>query len=454
LKPLPNPAPPITDDERRARIAKAQKLMNDLGLGAIVLESGTSMAYFTNVRWGLSERPFLLVMPAKGELAWISPAFEEARARELIKFSNDVRVWQEDEDATALVAGVLKDRGVSSAKIGIEERVRFFIADALHHAIPSAQIVLATPVTAGCRTIKSAADIACLQYANDITLAAYKAGLATMHEGMTQGELGNNITAAFRQMGAGGGLSVMFGKYTAFPHGSIEPQRLKEGDIVMIDDGVTWEGYQSDITRTTVFGKPSQRQIDVWNMEKKAQAAAFAAAQVGSDVRVGGRSRAQGDHRGRLRSRIQGAGSAPSHGSRHRDGRPRVDELRQRQHDEDSAGDVLQRRADDRDLRRVRHPAGGLSSHHAGRPEVFHEAERGDRSAVWVRRLEVRGRKFSGFDRSPLRARNAGRRRGNGVGRARAARRRQGHLLHRGASRCRAEHARGHGPVRSTRRAD
>ncbi len=282
LKPLPNPAQPITDDERRARIAKAQKLMNDQGVGAIVLESGTSMAYFTNVRWGLSERPFLLVIPAKGELAWISPAFEEARARELIKFSNDVRVWQEDEDATALVAGVLKDRGVSSAKIGVEERVRFFIADALHHAIPSAQIVLATPVTAGCRMIKSATEIACLQYANDITLAAYKAGLATMHEGMTQGELGNNITAAFRQMGASGGLSVMFGKYTAFPHGSIEPQRLKEGDIVMIDDGVTWEGYQSDITRTTVFGKPSQRQIDVWNLEKKAQAAAFAAAQVGA----------------------------------------------------------------------------------------------------------------------------------------------------------------------------
>ena len=282
LKPLPNPAPPITDDERRARIAKAQRLMTEQGLAAIVLESGTSMSYFTGVRWGLSERPFLLVMPAKGELAWISPGFEEARARELIKFSNDVRVWQEDEDATALVGGILKDRGVSTSKIGVEERVRFFIADALQHAIPSAKVVLATPVTAGCRTIKSDAEIACLQYANDITLAGYKAALAIMHEGMTQSELANNITAAWRQMGANGGVSVMFGKYTAFPHGSIEPQRLKDGDVVMIDDGVTWNGYQADITRTTVFGKPSQRQIDVWNLEKKAQAAAFAAAQVGA----------------------------------------------------------------------------------------------------------------------------------------------------------------------------
>ena len=282
LKPLPNPPPPITENERRARIAKAQKLMTDQGIGAIVLESGTSMGYYTNVRWGLSERPFLLVMPAKGELAWISPGFEEARARELIKFSNDVRVWQEDEDATALVASVLKDRGVSTAKIGVEERVRFFIADALHHAIPAAQIVLATPVTAGCRMIKSDAEIACLQYANDITLAGYKAALATMHEGMKQNELAGNITAAWRQMGANGAVSVMFGKYTAFPHGSIEPQSLKEGDVVMVDDGVSWEGYQADITRTTVFGKASQRQIDVWNLEKKAQAAAFAAAQVGA----------------------------------------------------------------------------------------------------------------------------------------------------------------------------
>src|SRR5215831_8272507 len=126
LQPLPNPALPITDDERRARIAKAQRLMTEQGIGAIVLESGTSMSYYTNVRWGLSERPFLLVMPAKGELAWISPGFEEARARELIKFSNDVRIWQEDEDALQLVAGILKDRGVATSKIGIEERVRFF----------------------------------------------------------------------------------------------------------------------------------------------------------------------------------------------------------------------------------------------------------------------------------------------------------------------------------------
>jgi Xaa-Pro dipeptidase len=282
LKPLANPAPPITDDERRGRIAKAQRLMTERGIGAIVLEGGTSMSYFVDVRWGLSERPFLLVIPAKGDVAYVAPGFEEQRAREVIKFSTDVRVWQEDEDAAALVAGILKDRGVAAAKIGVEERVRFFIADALAKASPASQIVLATPVTAGCRMIKSAAEIANMQYAMNITLAAFKAGLATLHEGMTQGELGGNITAAYRAMGANGAVSVSFGQYTAFPHGSIEPQRLKDGDVVQIDDGVSWNGYQSDITRTVVFGKATQRQIDVWNLEKRAQAAAFAAARVGA----------------------------------------------------------------------------------------------------------------------------------------------------------------------------
>ena len=282
LQPLPNPAPPIADDERRARITKAQRLMSEQGLGAVVLEGGTSMSYFVNVRWGLSERPFLLVIPAKGDVAYIAPGFEEQRAREVIRFSTDVRVWQEDEDPLKLVAGILRDRGVSTTKIGVEERVRFFVADALAKALPAAQVVLATPVTAGCRMYKSAAEIANMQYANDITIAGFKAGLATLRAGMTQGELAGNVAAAFRQLGANGGVSVSFGEYTAFPHGSIEPQRLKEGDFVQIDNGVSWNGYQADITRTVVFGRPTARQTEVWNLEKKAQAAAFAAAQVGA----------------------------------------------------------------------------------------------------------------------------------------------------------------------------
>ena len=283
LKPFPGKAVPIADEERRTRIEKARKLMTEQGLGAIVLEPGTSMSYFVNVRWGLSERPFLLVIPAKGELAYVSPGFEEARAREITRFTNDVRVWQEDEDWGAVVAGILRDRGVATGKVGIEERVRFFIADGLRAASPTAQFVLATPVTAGCRMFKSPTEIALMQRANDITIEAYRAAFSTLHEGLTQFEFQATVRAAFDALGApGGSAGAQFGQYSAFPHGSITPQRLKTGDVVLVDGGCNVEGYQSDITRTTVFGKPSQRQIDVWNLEKAAQAAAFKAAQVGA----------------------------------------------------------------------------------------------------------------------------------------------------------------------------
>ena len=283
LKRFPGTPAPITDDERRARIEKARRLMAENGMGAIVLEPGTSMNYFVNVRWGTSERPFLLVIPAKGELAYVAPGFEEARAREVTKFTNDIRVWQEDEDWGTIVAGILKDRGVAAGKVGVEERVRFFIPEGLRAAAPQIQFVLATPVSAGCRTIKSPAEIALMQRANDITIEAFKAAFASLEEGMTQFEFGAVIRAAFDALGApGGSAGAQFGEYTAFPHGSITPQKLKEGDVVLVDGGCNIGGYQSDITRTTVFGKASKRQTDVWNLEKQAQTAAFKAAQVGA----------------------------------------------------------------------------------------------------------------------------------------------------------------------------
>ena len=283
LQRFPGAAVPISEQERLQRIEKARSLMTENGIGAIVLETSTSMSYFVNVRWGLSERPFLLVIPQKGELAYVCPGFEEARARELTTFTKDVRVWQEDEDWGATVQGILKDRGVSTAKIGVEERVRFFIADGIAQAAPASKVVLATPVTAGCRMFKSATEIALMQRASDITIEAFRAALATLREGMTQVELGRNIRAAFDALGGPGGSALIgFGKYSAFPHGSITPQAIREGDIVLIDGGCSLEGYQSDITRTTVFGKPTARQIEVWNLEKKAQTAAFNAAQVGA----------------------------------------------------------------------------------------------------------------------------------------------------------------------------
>lgn len=281
LQPLGSAPPAITKAEREARIDKARKLMADNHLDAIFMEGGTSLYYYTGVQWGLSERTFGIVIPRNGEIAWVTPAFEEARARELIQFGTDIRTWQEDESPFALVAGILRDRGVATGRVGMEERVRFFIADGIHLEAPHVQVVSATPVTAGCRMIKSSAEIALMQHANDITITAYKAAWQTLHDGMSQDELARNITTAFNKLGANGDVSVQFGKYTAFPHGSATPQHLKEGDVVMIDDGVKFEGYTSDITRTGVFGKPTQRQRDIWDLERKAQDAGFKAAQVG-----------------------------------------------------------------------------------------------------------------------------------------------------------------------------
>jgi Xaa-Pro aminopeptidase len=274
---------PISSDERRARLEKARRLMTDNRLAAIVLEGGSSMFYFTGVRWGLSERPFVTVIPAKGDLAWVAPGFEEARARELVEAGGrDLRTWQEDESPYRLVAQILKDRGIATGSVGIEERLRFFVFNGIRKEAPAIDYVSADPVTAGCRMIKSPAEIALMQRAADITIAAYKAAFATLREGMTQGDLRANIMAAYRALGAAiADVSVSFGEYTAFPHGSITPQTLKEGDVVQVDDGCSVDGYQSDITRTTVFGKATARQTDVWNLEKRAQAAAFAAAKPG-----------------------------------------------------------------------------------------------------------------------------------------------------------------------------
>ena len=284
LKSMRDGVVPVADDERRSRVAKAQELMHGAKIDAIFMEGTTSCFYFTGMRWGQSERTFGVVLPARGPIAYVCPGFEEARARELInaKLGDDVRTWQEDESPYRLIVQILRERGLGSRRIGIEERVRFFIADGLRKEAPGIEIVDATPITGGCRMIKSAAEIALMQHANDVTIAAYKAGLATLREGMPQDELARNITAAFQALGFGGDISVQFGKWTALPHGSATPQKLQEGDIVMIDDGVSVEGYQSDITRTTVFGKPTQRQKEIWELEKRAQSAAFEAIRIGA----------------------------------------------------------------------------------------------------------------------------------------------------------------------------
>jgi Xaa-Pro dipeptidase len=283
LKPMLDGVKPISDDERKARMAKAQQLMAQQGISALLLEPGTSMTYFTGMGWGLSERPFVAILPVKGELAFVCPGFEEARARERIQFTKDVRVWQEDESPYRVMATVLKDRGITGGKIGVEERVRFFIADGLKHAAPAATLVSGDAISAGCRMRKSAAELALMQRASDITIAALKVSLGLLREGMTQYDLVEIQQQALRKLGGTDTWALVgFGAASAFPHGTVQPQQLHEGDIVLIDTGCAVEDYQSDITRTTVFGRPTVRQTEVWTLERRAQDAAFAAAQVGA----------------------------------------------------------------------------------------------------------------------------------------------------------------------------
>jgi Xaa-Pro dipeptidase len=276
------PVASITDAERLARIEKARRLMRENGMDAMVLEGGTSMFYYTGVRWGNSERTFAVVIPVKGELAWVTPGFEEERARELIPHPVDVRAWQEDESPYRLIANILRDRGATGT-VGIEERLRFFIFDGLRKELPQTKFALATPVTAGCRMFKSPAEIALMQKANDITLAAIGATIGGLKPGMTNGAVSSMFSQHVRQLGGvSDGALVIFGKYTAFPHGSVQPQALAMDDVVLIDAGCTVEGYAADVTRTTVFGKPTDKMRRVWDLEKKAQSAAFAAAQIGA----------------------------------------------------------------------------------------------------------------------------------------------------------------------------
>jgi Xaa-Pro dipeptidase len=281
LKPMTDGVVPITLEERKGRIEKARRLMREKHIDAIYLEPGSSMSYFTGMQWGTSERMFAVVIPASGDIAWVCPKFEEERARELIKIGEDVRTWEEDESPYKRVAEIFRDRGLRTGRIGMEERVRFFLFDGIRKAAPAFQYVSADPITAGCRMYKSPSELALMQRANDITIVAYKATHASMREGMTQGEFAGNCSAAFRALGVGGGVFCSFGKFTAFPHGSSTPQRLKEGDVVLMDGGCSVDGYESDITRTFVFGKPTARQRDIWNLERRSQDAGFAAAQVG-----------------------------------------------------------------------------------------------------------------------------------------------------------------------------
>ena len=293
LRTLRGEANPITIEERAGRQENARRLMRENDLSAILLTPGTSLAYFTGIRWEGGERLFAMVLPAKGEAFYVSPAFEEGRAREQIAQSPDgskpdLRVWQEDESPYTRVAQGLSDHGIASGAIGVEETVKFVFSDNLSKAAASATFASATPVTAGCRMIKSRHEIDLMRLASKVTLAAYEATYRSVKVGMTQRDVQDLLEAAHHKLGFEGAADVQVGEFSAFPHGTVKPQSIRESTIVLIDGGCSVEGYASDITRTFVLGKAPDKAKDkmkqVFDIVHRAQSAALAAAKPGVEA--------------------------------------------------------------------------------------------------------------------------------------------------------------------------
>jgi Xaa-Pro aminopeptidase len=276
----------ISQEERLARQEKARALMETNDLDGVLLMEGTSLNYFTGIRWWGGERMFAMVLPAKGSAFYVCPAFEAERAREQIAKAPegnqaDLRIWQEDENPYQRIAQGLKDREILTGKVGMEETVRFVFREGIEKAAPQLKLVSATPVTAGCRMIKSRAELDLMQLACNVTLTAYAAVYQAVHDGMTQFELAKLIEAAHDRLGFPGDALVEVGEYSAFPHGSVQPQVIREGVPILVDGGCKVEGYQSDITRMLVIGTPPDKLKKVFEIVHRAQSAALAAARPG-----------------------------------------------------------------------------------------------------------------------------------------------------------------------------
>lgn len=277
--------PPIGVAERLARIETAQALMRAKGIDALWLDVSTSLTYFTGLSLRRSERAHGAILPAKGDIIYLSPVFEVEKLKTMLTLGDRIVAWEEDEDPTALVVDTVRASGARSGTIAVDEATPFFTFDGLRRAGNAFSFVNGVEITGQCRAIKSEAELALMQTAKTITLEAHKAAARILHEGITTTEVQAFLVAAHAKLGSEGPPPfniVLFGEPTAYPHGVPYPQTLKDGDMVLIDVGAPVDGYLSDITRSYVFGEPSPRQRQIWNLEKAAQAAAFAAAKPGN----------------------------------------------------------------------------------------------------------------------------------------------------------------------------
>jgi len=306
LKPFGPRLKPITAEEFRARLTRAQQFMSELqpNFDALFLAPGTSLYYFTGIRWGLSERLVGLVLPRAGQPVLVCPGFEEGRLREQLRFPIEVRVWQEDESPTKLAAAALADQGVRTGRLGVEETVYFTYSDHFRAAAPGFAYVSADPVTIACRARKSPHELELMRLACEATFDVYRPVFAALREGMSQDDIAHLVETGFSKMGLRGGALVLLGASAALPHGTKQPQRLKEGDVVLIDGGCGVDGYASDVTRTGILGKPSEKIAKAYELTRKAQDAALDAARAG---------RLSGTVDDAARAVITGAGYGPDY---------------------------------------------------------------------------------------------------------------------------------------------
>ena len=274
---------PISVAERKARISKAQDLMAAHKIDALLIEPGAAMDYYSGVKWWRSERLTALIIPQKGDIAVVTPFFEKPSVLESLKLGDDVRVWQEHESPFEVVANVLKSRGIAGGKIGFENTVRYFVVSGMSNALPAMEIVPAEPVTLGCRMYKTATELSLMHKANEVTLKAYAYVFSQLKEGMSQQEVKALMNSAQAQLGGSNTWCLaLFNDASAYPHGTNAQQRIREGSVILLDSGCSVHGYQSDISRTLVFGKASQQVEDVWNTVREGQNVAFAAAKIGT----------------------------------------------------------------------------------------------------------------------------------------------------------------------------
>jgi len=281
LKNMVSNIKPLVPEDYKKRVEKAKRLLSEHNRDALFLTGSTNLIYFTKVRWGRSERTFGAVLNRKGNPIWICPAFEFERAKERVPKGHEIRVWEENESPFKLIAGIMKDIGAVKGSLALGPTVRAFVFYGLRKDAPGLELANGVVITEGCRGIKSKKEVEYMDLANKITKLAYREAFKYLREGMSSGDLSSLIRDAHQKMGVRGGGWPQYGPNSAFPHGSSVVRNLHQNDTIVLDGGCAVEGYRADVTRTIVFGKPSDKQRKVWDIVKKAQSEALKAVRPG-----------------------------------------------------------------------------------------------------------------------------------------------------------------------------